>query len=46
VKAGDMFYFPAGHNAFSDEEVSWLEFSPEEELRHVMEHLEIQQQAT
>jgi hypothetical protein len=39
VKAGEIFYFPAGHNGFSDEEVEWIEFSPEKELQLVMEHL-------
>jgi len=46
IKAGDMFYFPAGHNGYSDEEVVWLEFSPEKDLRRVMEHIAKQQQAT
>jgi hypothetical protein len=39
VTAGDVFYFPAGHHGFSDEEVIWLEFSPEKELMQVLEHV-------
>jgi uncharacterized cupin superfamily protein len=44
VSAGDIFYFPAGHNGIADEEVEWLEFSPEKELSQVMEHIAKQQQ--
>jgi len=40
VTAGDIFYFPAGHHGFADEEVEWLEFSPEVELNQVLQHLD------
>lgn len=39
VRAGEVFYFPAGHVGWSDEEVAWLEFSPEKELNTVMDHI-------
>jgi quercetin dioxygenase-like cupin family protein len=39
VSAGDVFYMPAGHNALSNEEVAWIEFSPEKELKKVFDHL-------
>ena len=39
VSVGDVFYLPAGHNAQSDSEVAWIEFSPEKELKLVFDHL-------
>jgi hypothetical protein len=39
VKAGEVFYLPAGHNARSDGEMAWIEFSPEKELKQVFDHL-------
>jgi hypothetical protein len=39
IKAGEVFYIPAGHNGMMDENSSWIEFSPEKELQQVMAHL-------
>ena len=39
VSAGEVFYMPAGHNATSDSEIAWIEFSPEKELKQVFDHL-------
>ena len=39
IGAGDVFYMPAGHNALSNEEIVWIEFSPEKELKQVFDHL-------
>ena len=39
VQAGEVFYFPAGHTGWSDEEVAWIEFSPEKEMNMVMDHI-------
>ncbi|MCX6253922.1 MAG: hypothetical protein NTV31_05525 [Bacteroidia bacterium] len=39
VKAGEVFYLPAGHNASSDKKIAWIEFSPEKELKEVFDHL-------
>ena len=39
VQSGEVFYFPAGHVGWSEEEVAWLEFSPEKELKTVMDHV-------
>ena len=39
VKAGEVFYFPAGHTGWSEEEVAWIEFSPEKEMNMVMDHI-------
>jgi hypothetical protein len=30
VEAGDVFYLPAGHTAWVDEDTKWVEFSPED----------------
>jgi hypothetical protein len=34
-----VFYLPGGYNAKSEEEIAWLEFSPEKELQQVIDHL-------
>ena len=39
INAGEVFYFPAGHIGWTEEEVAWLEFSPEKELKEVMDHI-------
>jgi len=39
VLAGEVFYFEPGHTGWSDEEVAWLEFSPEKEMNEVMAHV-------
>lgn len=39
VNAGEVFYFPAGHIGWTEEEVAWLEFSPDQELKEVMDHV-------
>jgi len=38
-KAGDMFYWPAGHTVWANEDVSFVEFSPKHELKHVYDHI-------
>jgi hypothetical protein len=39
VKAGDVYYLPAGHTAVIEEDYEALEFSPADEFRPVMEHV-------
>lgn len=39
VHAGEVFYFPAGHIGWSEEEIAWLEFSPEKEMKEVLAHV-------
>jgi hypothetical protein len=39
VKAGDVFYWPAGHTAIVEENLKLIDFSPEKELDEVMEHV-------
>lgn len=38
-RAGDVYYWPGGHTGWSDEGVTFVEFSPAAELRPVLEHL-------
>jgi hypothetical protein len=38
-RAGEMYYWPSGHTGWTDEGVTFVEFSPAEELRPVLEHV-------
>lgn len=38
-KAGEMFYWPAGHTVWVKEDTSFVEFSPLKELQHVYGHI-------
>ena len=38
-RAGEAFYWPAGHTAWTDEGVTLVEFSLAAELRPVLEHI-------
>jgi hypothetical protein len=42
VQAGDVYYWPAGHSGRTDEGVTFLEWSPTDEIRPVLEHLAAQ----
>jgi hypothetical protein len=37
--AGDLYYWPGGHTGWSDDGVEFIEFSPAEQLRPVLEHV-------
>jgi hypothetical protein len=37
-RAGDLYHWPAGHTGWTDEGVTFIEFSPAEDLRPVLEH--------
>jgi len=39
VKAGEVFYLPAGHTAWADEDAAMLDFSPEKELAEVFANI-------
>jgi hypothetical protein len=41
-RAGDMYYWPAGHTGWSDEGVTFVEISPAADLAPVLEHLAAQ----
>ena len=38
-RAGDLYYWPGGHTGWSDEGVTFVELSPAEDLRPVLEHV-------
>jgi len=38
-KTGDIFYWPKGHTAIVEENLKFIEFSPEKELNEVLEHV-------
>ena len=38
-RAGDMFYWPAGHTVRVEEDTSFVEFSPRKELKKVYDHI-------
>lgn len=38
-KAGDVFYWPAGHTAIVEEDVKFIDFSPEKESDEVMQNI-------
>jgi len=40
--AGDVYSWPAGHTGWTDEGVTFLEWSPTAEIRPVLEHLAAQ----
>jgi hypothetical protein len=46
TKAGEMYYWPAGHTGWTDEGVSFIEISPAAELRPVLAHLAAQLSST
>lgn len=39
IQAGEVFYFPPGHTGMVEENVKFVEFSPEKEFLEVMDHL-------
>ena len=38
-RAGDLYYWPAGHTGWTTDGVTFVEFSPAAELRPVLEHV-------
>lgn len=38
-RAGDVFYWPGGHTGWTDDGVTFLEFSPTADILPVLEHL-------
>ena len=37
--AGAVFYWPAGHTAWVEEDTAFLDFSPEKEFKEVIDHV-------
>ena len=38
-RAGDLYYWPGGHTGWTDEGVTFIEFSPAADIRPVLEHI-------
>jgi hypothetical protein len=38
-RAGEVFYWPAGHTVWVEEDTSFIEFSPSKELKKVYDHI-------
>lgn len=38
-REGELFYWPAGHTVWVDEDTSFVEFSPKKELREIYSHI-------
>jgi uncharacterized cupin superfamily protein len=38
-KAGEMFYWPAGHTVRVEEDTSFVEISPKHELKKIYDHI-------
>jgi len=38
-RAGDLYYWPGGHTGWTDEGVVFIELSPAEDLRPILEHV-------
>lgn len=38
-RAGDLYYWPGGHTGWTDEGVTFVEFSPADEIRPVLDHV-------
>jgi len=39
TKAGDVFYWPAGHTGIVEKDAKFIEFSPQKEFKEVMTHI-------
>ena len=38
-QAGEVFYWPAGHTVWVEEDTSFVEFSPKQQLKDVYDHI-------
>jgi hypothetical protein len=39
LKAGDVFYMPPGHTGVVEKDLKMIDFSPEKEMKEVMDHI-------
>lgn len=46
TRAGELYYWPAGHTGWTDEGVVFVEFSPTDAIAPVLEHLAAQMSPT
>jgi hypothetical protein len=42
TQAGEVFYWPAGHTGWTQEGITFLEFSPASEIKPVLDHVQAQ----
>jgi quercetin dioxygenase-like cupin family protein len=42
ARAGDFWYAPAGHTAWVEEDTEFIDFSPEDQLGEVLDHIKKQ----
>lgn len=42
ARAGEVFYWPAGHTGWTQEGITFLEFSPATEIQPVLDHVQAQ----
>lgn len=40
LKAGDLFYMPSGHTGIIEEDMKLMDFSPENEMKELIKHVE------
>jgi hypothetical protein len=40
LKAGDVFYMAPGHKAVVEEDLKLIDFSPEKEMKELINHVE------
>lgn len=45
VRAGELWYAPAGHTGWCDEDTEYVDFSPEHEFEQVIRHVQEQMKA-
>ncbi len=45
TEGGNLYYWPAGHTAVVEEDVEFLEFSPKNEMKKVLQHVKQKLQA-
>jgi hypothetical protein len=46
TSAGELYYWPGGHTGWTEDGVTFIEFSPADEIKPVLEHLANQMAAT
>jgi hypothetical protein len=46
TRAGELFFWPGGHTGWTEEGVTFVEYSPADEIRPVLEHLAAQLSTT
>jgi hypothetical protein len=42
TQAGEVFYWPGGHTGWTEEGTTFLEFSPADQIKPVLEHVQAQ----